>query len=287
MPENPRRGDGSDGSRPAPDAGAGSPVRSDREAGEVRKSFMGHLLELRARILVCLAAILVCTIAAWVWCDDLVALVRHPIDAYNESAPEGRKVRLLAVSLTEPFVFVVTLGLWGGLLAASPVVAWQTWRFVSPGLLVREKSAVLPVFLLGLFFFAGGAAFAYALVLPVAISYLAVFGAGLGVEMRPALGTYFHLFVGLHAAFGVAFETPLVVLGLARLGLVTAKGLARNWRYVTVGAFVVGAVLTPPDVLTQTLLAGALLVLYVLSIFLAAAFGKRPPPDGHADTLAG
>jgi sec-independent protein translocase protein TatC len=240
---------------------------------------MGHLLELRWRIFVSLFFIVVSTGASWVFWRELSVVITTPVKEYNESAPEEARVELITTAPMEAFVAVLHLGLWGGLVLAFPLIGWQTWRFVGPGLYRREKLALLPVLTLGTGCFAGGAYFAYRLVLPIALQYLLSFGPEMGVEQKLALREYMSFFLMLHVSFGLAFETPLVILALARLGVVTARGLVRALRYVIVAAFVIGAVLTPPDALTQAMLAGSLVALYVLSIFLAAVFGRKPPAD--------
>lgn len=247
--------------------------------GEVERPFLEHLMELRSRILICLIGVVLCMIAAWTFYDYLVAIIKQPLLDYNATVPVEMQARLLATRMSEPFVFVLSLGLWAGLLISSPLLIWQIWRFVSPGLYRREKLAILPIFTIGVFFFAGGVYFAYTYTLPAAIRFLVPYAARLGADMRPTLGEYLRFVVMILASFGIAFETPLVVLALARLGLVTAAGLARKWQYMIVTAFVLGAFLTPPDVVTQLMMAGCLVVLYILSIFLALIFGKRKPPD--------
>jgi sec-independent protein translocase protein TatC len=245
-------------------------------------SFMDHLMELRSRLVVCLVALVVTSAAAWAFHEELFGLVRGPLDHYNASAPPEARVRFIGKELAEPFVFVMWLGIWGGLLLASPVIAWEAWRFVSPGLYRRERRVVLAAFVMGAFFFAGGAAFAYRFVMPAAVGFLAPYGAKLGAEMMLTLSGYLGFFVTLHAAFGLAFETPLVVLVLALFGVVTARGLLRRWKYAVAGAFILGAVLTPPDVASQVMMAGCLVALYLLSVVLALAFGRRAGREAGA-----
>ena len=247
----------------------------DGRPWEVRKTFMEHLLELRSRILVSLFFVLAATIASWVFWKELGAIITKPVHDYNAVAPEPARVELITTGPFEAFTAVLHLGLWAGLALAFPVVAWQTWRFVAPGLYRSERLALVPILTMGTVFFAGGVWFAYSFVVPIGMAYLLSFAPDLGVRSKLALGEYMHFFVMVLVAFGITFETPLVILALGRLGLVTARGLVRAWRYVTVGAFVIGAILTPPDVLTQFLMAGSLLVLYILSIVLVWVFGRR------------
>jgi len=265
-------------------SGEGHPGPSPRP-GEVSKTFLGHLMELRARIILCVLAVVLAMIAALVFHQELSSIIQRPVEDYNATVvDEESKVRFLTTRVQEAFIFILKIGLWGGLLLASPIMAWQVWSFVSPGLYVREKRAVLPIFTVGLFFFAGGAYYAYRFVMPLALAYLLPFAGKLGAEARLTLSEYFRFFLMVHVAFGLAFETPLVVLGLARAGLVTARGLLVAWRYIVVGAFVLGAVLTPPDYVTQILMAGCLLALYAISVLLAWVFGTggERAPDSES-----
>jgi sec-independent protein translocase protein TatC len=251
-------------------------------SGEVQKTVIEHLMELRARIIACLVLLVVTCAAAWFFYEEIMEIVRGPLEDYNAGLDGAVGVKLQAINITEPFVFILKLGMWGGLILASPFILLQIWAFVSPGLYRREKRALIPVFTLGVFFFAGGAYFCYRLVIPLAIAYLVPFGLKLGASVEPTLSSYLSFFVMLHVAFGLVFETPLVILALAMAGVVTARGLLRQWRYVCVGAFVLGAVLTPPDVITQVMMAGTLIVLYFGSIVLAWVFGRKRTEEKEA-----
>jgi sec-independent protein translocase protein TatC len=257
-----------------------SHVRGGEEdrSGDERKTFMEHLLELRARIFVCLFFILAATVASWVFWKQLAIVIRMPVDIYNATLPPDRKVELIITAPMEAFNAVLQLGLWAGLVLSSPVILWEVWKFVAPGLYRREKFALLPILMLGPFLFAAGAYFAFRYVIPVAMQYLLSFAPEIDVLAMLTLSHYMRFFVMIHIAFGLSFETPLMILALARFGLVTPRGLLRAWRYVIVGAIVLGAILTPPDVITQLMMAGVLLVLYGVSIVLAAVFGRRSSP---------
>jgi sec-independent protein translocase protein TatC len=255
--------------------------------GEVRKTVLDHLMELRARIIACLVVMALTCATAWFFYAEIMEVVRRPLEDYNKTLDGPVGVRLQAIKITEPFVFILKLGLWGGLILASPFMLSQVWAFVSPGLYRREKRAMIPIFTVGIFFFAGGAYFCYRLVIPLAIAYLVPFGVKLGAAVEPTLSSYLSFFVMLHVAFGLVFETPLVILALAVAGVVTARELLRQWRYVCVGAFVLGAVLTPPDVITQAMMAGTIIVLYFVSVILAWIFGRKrrdDDTDHHGDT---
>jgi len=246
-------------------------------AGEVNKTFMGHLMELRARIILCIVFLVLAMVAALVFYKPINRIVMQPVHHYNASQEDGSRLEILSEGPFDAFVFFMTLGLFAGLAAALPLIVWQVWSFVSPGLYRREKAAVLPIFTFGTALFAGGCYFANRFIMPYAIEFGYAWAAELGVEKTMMVRRYRQFFVMIHAAFGLAFEMPLVILALSVVGLVTAGGLVRKWRYIIVGAFVVGAVLTPPDVATQAMMGGSLIVLYMVSIVLAAIFGRRPP----------
>jgi sec-independent protein translocase protein TatC len=249
-----------------------------------RKTFMEHLLELRARLFVCLFVVLACTIAAWVFWGQIGAIIVRPVEEHNKSLPVEEHVELIITAPMEAFSAVLRIGLWTGLVLALPIILWEIWRFVSPGLFRRERFALIPMLLMGPFLFAAGVWFAYEFIFPIGMRYLLSFAPELGVLSKLSLSNYMRFFVMIHVAFGLAFETPLLILALARLGFVTPGGLVRSSRYVIVGAFVLGAVLTPPDVVTQVMMAGVLIVLYFGSIVIAWAFGtKRGAPDDEAD----
>jgi sec-independent protein translocase protein TatC len=285
----------------------------DGPPGEIEKPFMDHLMELRSRIIITLLVLVLSMVAALVFYKQVSQVLMQPMHDYNDSLEAAAKLKMAAkleeaaklegaakveavakieaaakvdvagkvdvftMRPTEGFVAVLKLGLWGGLILAFPMIAWQVWRFVSPGLYRREKLAILPILTLGAFCFAGGVYFAYTFVLPPALNYLMQWAPELGVKASVTLEYYLQFMVMVHVAFGIAFETPLVILALARLGLVTAGGLARKWQYMIVAAFVLGAFLTPPDIVTQLMMAGSLVTLYTLSIILALLFGKRTP----------
>ncbi len=256
----------------------------DGPPGEVEKPFMAHLMELRARIMICLLVLVLSMVGALVFYKQVSRVLMQPLYDYNATVGEAEKVEVFTMRPTEGFVAVLKLGLWGGLILAFPMIAWQVWRFVSPGLYRREKLAILPILTFGAFCFAGGVCFAYRFVLPPALSYLMSWAPELGVKASVTLDYYLQFMVMVHVAFGIAFETPLVILALARLGLVTSGWLVRKWQYMIVAAFVLGAFLTPPDVVTQLMMAGSLVGLYMLSVVLAFVFGKRSrfEDDGEA-----
>lgn len=272
------------GSKDAPPSAASAAPEGSKADGdpadEVRMSLGEHLGELRARLILCIAAVVLAAVVVWLLFDPLYRIVRQPIDDYNATAAPAERVTFLAQRILDPFTFVVKLGLWGGLVLASPLIALEAWRFASPGLYQGERRAIVPAFVLGAGLFAGGAFFAYRFVMPTVVSFLVPYGRMVGAEVKLDPGGYLDFFLAIHFAFGLAFETPLVTAVLAWLGLVTARGLARRWRYAVAGAFILGAFLTPPDAASQVLMAGCLIALYVVSIGLARLVGSAPAAPG-------
>lgn len=257
-------------------------------------SFTGHLAELRTRLKYCVMALAVTVIVAYVFSDVLFVLLAQPLVRAWTEAGLGPP-RLHFANPIEPFFTYLKLALIAGLFAASPVVFYQIWRFVAPGLYKRERMFALPFAVASAFCFIGGAAFGYFAVFPIGFKFFLGFaqdnmGAMQQViggavkfsvetpfELTPTLmmGEYFGLVWRMLLAFGLIFELPVVVTFLSVAGLVNHKALWRFNRYFTILAFVVSAMLTPPDVITQVLMALPLLVLYNASILLAWLFHRR------------
>ena len=226
-----------------------------------------HLAELRTRIVVSLVSTAIATAAAWWQYPLLFRLVKRPLEAAAMRLPV--EPVLQAWAPLEPFMFVLKLGIVSGLVLASPVLLFETWMFLRPGLTAREKRVLAPIFALGLLFFIAGAAAAYFWVAPTALYYLASFAAKSGILYNLRLSEYTSFLINLLLAFGIAFELPLVMLGLSASGILAPTAFMRPIRYVIAGAFVIGALLTPPDVVTQIIMAVMLIALYFLGILFA------------------
>jgi len=226
-----------------------------------------HLAELRTRIVVSLVSTAIATAAAWWQYPLLFRLVKRPLEAAAMRLPV--EPVLQAWAPLEPFMFVLKLGIVSGLVLASPVLLFETWMFLRLGLTAREKRVLAPIFALGLLFFIAGAAAAYFWVAPTALYYLASFAAKSGILYNLRLSEYTSFLINLLLAFGIAFELPLVMLGLSASGILAPTAFMRPIRYVIAGAFVIGALLTPPDVVTQIIMAVMLIALYFLGILFA------------------
>jgi len=234
-------------------------------------SLLDHLGELRTRIMHCVIAAAVGFLACYAVAEDMLRLFLKPL--VNVLPP---KSTLIATTLPEKFFTVLKMAFLGGFLVASPYIFYQIWRFIAPGLYKEERRALVPVAIATAFFFTGGGVFGYFVVFPFAFSFFVNY-AGELITIMPTISSYFSFAVMLLVAFGVVFELPVVLYFLARIGLITAAGLRRNRRWAILGAFILGALLTPADPISQCLMAGPLIVLYEVGIVAAALFGKKKP----------
>ncbi|MCA9666852.1 MAG: twin-arginine translocase subunit TatC [Myxococcales bacterium] len=257
-------------------------------------TFTEHLRELRTRLKYCVIALILATLVAYLFSDILFVLLAQPLVRAWADAGLGPPKMHFANPI-EPFFTYLKISLVGGIFAASPVVFYQLWKFVAPGLYENEKKYAIPFAAVSAIMFIGGAAFGYFIVFPYGFQFFLSFAkdnmgsmqkllgglvnvsVGKPFELRPTLmmGEYFGLVWRLLLAFGVVFELPLVIVFLSMVGLVNHKMLWRFNRYFIVIAFIISALLTPPDVLTQLMMSGPLIVLYNLSILLAWFFHKR------------
>ena len=234
--------------------------------------FLEHLGELRTRILWSVVAIAVGLGIALNFTDRLMKFVRRPFDV----AAPGQKLVFLAP--TEAFWVYMKVALIAGMVLAMPVVLYQIWAFIAPGLYKHERRWAVPFVLIGSLFFLLGATFAQLVVVPFAMRFLVTFP-GKDVEPMISINSYVDFVLKFTLAFGAVFELPVVITLASRMGLVTPRMLAKNRKYAILVNFIIAAVLTPtPDVFNQTLMAGPLIVLYELGIISARLFGKRPRP---------
>ena len=244
----------------------------DEEAGG-KMSFLEHLDELRRRLVVSIVSVLAgFLVVAVFFIDQIFAFVMKPLQAI---LPQGGK--LIYTEPTEAFMLQLKVAALAGLILAAPVVMWQVWLFVAPGLYAREKRFALPFVVFSSLFFIGGAAFSHYVVFPTAWAFLASFTTEY-MEFTPKISSTFSLYARMLLAFGLVFQMPTVVFALARMGVVTAGFLARNVKYAILIIFIVAAVVTPTsDVVTQAMMAAPMIVLYGLSIVIAWLFAKKKP----------
>ena len=231
-------------------------------------TLMSHLLELRNRLMKAMLANLLVFIPCAVFANELFTLIAQPLLA---KLPKG--TTLIATSVVSPFMTPFKVAFFVSLFAAMPVVLYQIWAFVAPGLYRREKRFAVPLLVSSVFLFYAGVVFAYFAVFPVMFTYL-VGTAPLGVSYMPDMTSYLDFVLTMFFAFGVAFEVPVVVVLLVLTGLVKVEKLSENRGYVIIGIFVVAAILTPPDAISQCIMALPMWVLYEGGLVMARVMQK-------------
>lgn len=234
-------------------------------------SFLSHLIELRDRLIRALGAILIVFICVFPWAKELYALLAQPLLA---SLPKGGQ--MIATDVVGVFLVPMKVALMVAFLIALPVVLYQAWAFVAPGLYTHEKKLVGPLILASVLLFFAGMAFAYFLVFPAVFGFMASV-APEGVAWMTDIEKYLSFVLTTFMAFGVTFEVPVIVIVLVRMGVVSIAKLKEIRPYVIVGAFVIGAIFTPPDVISQVMLAVPLWLLYETGI-VVARFVTVPAP---------
>jgi sec-independent protein translocase protein TatC len=227
------------------------------------ESLIAHLIELRSRLMNSAIFILVAFICLFPWASDLYGLLAHPLLA---KLPQGGQ--MIATDVTTPFFVPLKVTMMAAFLIALPYVLFQGWRFVAPGLYAHEKKLVLPLIVASTLLFFCGMAFAYFVVFPVVFGFI-VSSAPHGVAVMTDIDKYLSFVLGMFMAFGVTFQVPVVVVVLVRMGVVSVAKLREIRPYVFVGAFVVGAIFTPPDVVSQIMLAIPLWLLYESGILVS------------------
>jgi sec-independent protein translocase protein TatC len=228
-----------------------------------QETFLSHLIELRTRLLRSIIAVVIVLLALFPFAKQIYSFLAMPL---LKVLPNG--ATMIATDVTGTFLVPLKVTLMAAFMIALPYVLYQAWAFVAPGLYQHEKRLVLPVLVSSVFFFLVGMAFAYFVVFPVAFGFFAGY-APAGVQMMTDIDKYLSFVLTMFIAFGLTFETPVVVVVLVRMGVVSLDKLKSLRPYVIVGSFVVGAIFTPPDIISQCLLAVPLWLLYELGLQLA------------------
>jgi sec-independent protein translocase protein TatC len=238
-----------------------------------KMSFLEHLDELRKRLIVCVSALGIGFVVSWGFINQLVDFIFVPL----KGTIQGGKFQY-----TEPgefFMLQMKLAALAGLFLALPIILWQIWRFVAPGLYANEKRFAIPFVLLSTIFFTLGAAFSHYIAFPWTMAFFASFERP-DIEFIPRVSPVFAMYVKMALAMGLVFEMPTAVYFLARVGVVTAGFLIKQFKYAVLVIFVVAAILTPgTDVVSQAMMAGPMILLYVLSIGIAWAVGRKKPAE--------
>ena len=228
------------------------------------ENFIAHLIELRTRLLNAAVAVLLVFICLFPFARRLYALLAHPLLA---KLPAGGQ--MIATDVTTPFFVPLKVAMMAAFLISLPYVLYQLWRFVAPGLYSHEKRMVWPLIVASTLLFFCGMAFAYFVVFPVVFGFITA-NAPQGVAVMTDIEKYLSFVLTMFVAFGVTFQVPVAVVLLVRMGVVTPAKLKEARPYVIVGSFVIGAIFTPPDVVSQCMLALPLWLLYESGILVAS-----------------
>ncbi len=232
-------------------------------------TFLEHLDDLRKRLFNSAIALVICFIPGWIFAKDIYAILAKPVTKY---LPEGTK--MVYTTLTAPFMLYMKVGFLAAIFVASPFIFLQIWYFIAPGLYQKERKYVIPFVVMTTGFFAMGALFGYFLVFPWACRFFI----SLGKDFAPVITVDQYFGFALKVLLGIAavFELPTLIFFLAKIGVVTASWMIRNFKYAVLGAFIIAAVITPtPDMVTQSIVAVPMLVLYGISIVIALVVGKK------------
>jgi sec-independent protein translocase protein TatC len=243
---------------------------------ESKLPFTAHLEELRKRLIVCFVAVGIGFVISYGFKEYLFQILVHPL---VKVMPPGDS--LIFTGLPEAFFTYLKVAFLAGLMLAAPVIIYEFWSFVAPGLYDKEKRLMLPIVFLSTFFFIGGALFGYFLVFPWGFKFFLGFATET-IRPMPSMKEYLGFSAKLLLAFGLVFELPLVITFLARLGIVSVDFLKKNRKYALLLFFVGAAILTPPDVVTQIMMALPLMLLYEISIIGARIFGKKKMEEDTA-----
>lgn len=240
--------------------------------------FTGHLEELRKRIVISAISVGVGFAISYGFKEKLFQILLRPLISVMKAGD-----KLIFTGLPEAFFTYLKVAFLSGLLLSTPIILYQFWMFVAPGLYRKEKRLMFPIIILSSFFFLGGSLFGYFVVFPFGFKFFLSF-ASETIQPLPSMKEYLSFSAKLLLAFGLVFELPLVLTFLSRLGIISVEFLKKNRKYALLLFFVGSAILTPPDVVTQVMMALPLMVLYEISIIGARFFGKNKSKDDETDT---
>jgi len=236
-----------------------------------QESFISHLIELRDRLLRSAIAWIVVFVCLFPWANDLYSLLAQPL---LSKLPQGGQ--MIATEVVTPFFVPVKVAMMAAFLVALPYILYQVWSFVAPGLYSHEKKYILPLVVSSMILFVAGMSFAYFLVFPIVFGFIVKI-APHGVAVMTDIGKYLDFVLTMFLAFGITFEVPIVVVVLDMTGMVEVQKFKEARPYVIVGAFIIGAIFTPPDVISQTMLALPLWLLYELGVIVAGWMVRNKP----------
>jgi sec-independent protein translocase protein TatC len=231
--------------------------------------FTAHLEELRKRLIICFIAIGIGFVLSYGFKEKLFQVLTRPLIGVMQTGD-----KLIFTGLPEAFFTYLKVAFLSGIILSTPVIFYEFWMFVAPGLYDKEKRLILPIVVLSTLFFVGGAFFGYFIVFPFGFKFFLGFASDI-IRPLPSMREYLSFSSKLLLAFGLVFELPLVISFLAKLGIVSVEFLKKERKYAILLIFIVSAILTPPDVATQIMMALPLMVLYEISIIGAKIFGKK------------
>jgi sec-independent protein translocase protein TatC len=232
-----------------------------------------HLAELRKRLVISVVAIVIGFFVCFFFYEPILEWMMIPA---KEALPANSQ--MVAVEIQETFFTALKVAFFAGFILVLPIIFWQLWLFLAPGLYENEKKLVIPFVFFATLMFLIGASFAYYIVVPIGFSFLINFGSAV-VTVLPSIGMYVGFFTKLLIGFGISFEMPVITFFLAKIGILDDRMLKDFFRYAIVFIFILSAILTPPDVVSQLLMAGPLTILYGVSIYIAKVFNPAPKDD--------
>ena len=236
-----------------------------------------HIADLRKRLTISTITVVVMFFACFSFYEPILEWMMAPV---KHALPAGTS--MIAVEIQETFFTAMKVAFFGGFIISLPVIFWQLWLFLAPGLYDHEKKLVVPFVFFATLMFLLGASFAYYIVVPIGFDFLIAFGNSV-VSVLPSIGKYVGFFTKLMIGFGIAFELPVITFFLAKIGIVNDQMLKDFFRYAVVLIFIISAILTPPDVISQVLMAAPLLILYGVSIYIAKVFNPAQKEEEEED----
>ena len=236
-----------------------------------------HIADLRKRLVISSLTVIAMFFVCFSFYEPILTWMMVPVEAVLP-----KNSQMVAVEIQETFFTALKVAFFAGFIVSLPVIFWQLWLFLAPGLYDHEKKLVIPFVFFATLMFLIGASFAYYVVVPVGFEFLINFGSTV-VTILPSIGKYVWFFTKLLFGFGIAFELPVITFFLAKIGLVNDQMLKDFFRYAIVLIFVISALLTPPDVISQLLMAAPLLLLYGISIYIAKVFNPAPKEEDEEE----
>ena len=234
-----------------------------------KQPFLGHLEELRRRLVICAIAVGIGFIISYVFAKQLFSYLVLPL---TKVLPDDS--RLIFTNLPEMFIAYIKVALVAGIILAIPIIFYQLWMFLAPALYQKEKRYIIPFVLFSSILFAAGALFGYLVVFPYGFKFFVSFATE-DIQALPSVKQYFSFAIRLLLAFGLVFEMPVVVLFLTKIGLITPDSMKKFRKFAILSSFILSAILTPPDVATQLMMALPIIILYEISIVLSKAMYRK------------